>query len=142
MMMGTKNSGEAAGFDFDLSPQKDAGVQRRPSFLEYTLKYKPQKIGFIFWLCLKQKMPTILFIYGWRLFFYSNESNEPIHIHVQKGDIEAKYWLLIEEIEIIEAFSYNFTPASKREIKIIIYQHFDLIVSEWSKHFLNNGKDA
>ena len=90
----------------------------------------------------KTKMPTILFIYGWRLFFYSNESNEPIHIHVQKGDIEAKYWLLIEEIEIIEAFSYNFTPASKREIKKIIYQHFDLIVSEWSKHFLNNGKDA
>ena len=50
--------------------------------------------------------------------------------------------LLIEEIEIIEAFSYNFTPASKKEIKKIIYQHFDLIVSEWSKHFLNNGKDA
>lgn len=90
----------------------------------------------------KTKMPTILFIYGWRLFFYSNESNEPIHIHVQKGDIEAKYWLLIEEIEIIEAFSYNFTPVSKKEIKKIIYQHFDLIVSEWSKHFLNNGKDA
>ena len=82
-------------------------------------------------------MPTILFIYGWRLFFYSNESNEPIHIHVQKGDIEAKYWLLIEEIEIIEAFSYNFTPASKKVIKKIIYQHFDLIVSEWSKHFLS-----
>ncbi len=26
-------------------------------------------------------MPTILFIYGWRLFFYSNEGTEPIHIH-------------------------------------------------------------
>ena len=40
-----------------------------------------------------------------------------------------------EEIEIKEAFSYNFTPATKREIKKIIYQHFDLIVEEWSKHF-------
>ncbi len=89
-------------------------------------------------------MPTILFIYGWRLYFYSNESNEPIHIQVEKGNILAKYWLMIDEIEIIEAFSYNFTPASKREIKKIIYQHFELIVSEWSNHFLNNqnGKDA
>ncbi len=74
-------------------------------------------------------------------FTQTNQMN-PFHIHVQKGEIEAKYWLLIEEIEIIEAFSYNFTPASKKEIKKIIYQHFDLIVSEWSKHFLNNGKDA
>ena len=64
-------------------------------------------------------MPTILFIYGWRLFFYSNEFNEPIHVHVQKGEIQAKFWLKIEEIEIKEAFSYNFTPATKREIKKI-----------------------
>ncbi|MBN2365585.1 MAG: DUF4160 domain-containing protein, partial [Calditrichaeota bacterium] len=26
-------------------------------------------------------MPTILYIYEWRFFFYSNERNEPIHIH-------------------------------------------------------------
>jgi len=83
-------------------------------------------------------MPTILFIYGWRLFFYSNELNEPIHIHVQKGEIQAKFWLLLDEIEIEVAFSYNFTPATKREIKKIIYQHFDLIVEEWSKHFNSN----
>lgn len=83
-------------------------------------------------------MRTILFIYGWRLFFYSNELNEPIHIHVQKGEIQAKFWLLLDEIEIEEAFSYNFTPATKREIKKIIYQHFDLIVEEWSKYFISN----
>ncbi|MFZ9242873.1 MAG: DUF4160 domain-containing protein, partial [Sediminibacterium sp.] len=76
-------------------------------------------------------MPTILFIYGWRLFFYSNEFNEPIHVHVQKGEIQAKFWLIIEEIEIKEAFSYNFTQGTKREIKKIIYHHFDLIVEEW-----------
>jgi hypothetical protein len=33
-------------------------------------------------------MPTILFIYGWRLFFYSNEGTEPIHIHSEKADME------------------------------------------------------
>ena len=42
-------------------------------------------------------MPTILFIYGWILYFYSNESQEPIHIHAQKGDAQAKFWILIDE---------------------------------------------
>ena len=83
-------------------------------------------------------MPTILYIYGWRLFFYSNEMKEPIHIHVQKGDIQGKFWLMIDEIEIIEAFSYNFTPASKREIKKIILKNFDIIVDAWFNHFIKN----
>ena len=83
-------------------------------------------------------MPTILYIYGWRLFFYSNEMKEPIHIHVQKGDIQGKFWLMIDEIEIIEAFSYNFTPASKREIKKIIFKNFDIIVDAWFNHFIKN----
>jgi hypothetical protein len=89
-------------------------------------------------------MPTILFIYGWKFYFYSNESLEPIHIHTQKGNSEAKFWLLIDEIEVIEAFSYNFTVADKRAVKKIIYQHFDIIVDAWFNHFLNinNGKTS
>jgi hypothetical protein len=59
-------------------------------------------------------MPTILFIYGWRLFFYSNEGSEPIHVHAQKGDMECKYWIFIEQVEIKEAFSYNMNPAATR----------------------------
>ena len=38
-------------------------------------------------------MPTVLFINGIRFFFYSNENDEPIHIHVKKGDAEGKIWL-------------------------------------------------
>ena len=66
---------------------------------------------------------------------YSNEESEPIHLHAEKGDMECKFWLLIEEIEIREEFSFNLNPASKKEIKKIIYQHFDLIVDAWNKHF-------
>ena len=47
-------------------------------------------------------MPTILFIYGWRLFFYSNEGTEPMHVHAEKGDMECKFWLLVDEIELFE----------------------------------------
>ena len=51
--------------------------------------------------------------------------------------MECKFWLLVDEIEIKEAFSFNLTPAAKKEIKKIIYQHFDLIVESWSNHFNN-----
>ncbi len=36
-------------------------------------------------------MPAILFVKGWKFFFFSNEGNEPIHIHVQKGERSCKY---------------------------------------------------
>ena len=49
-------------------------------------------------------MPTILFVLGWRLFFYSNEGNEPMHIHARKGEAECKFWLFPDGFEIEEAF--------------------------------------
>jgi hypothetical protein len=50
-------------------------------------------------------MPTVLYIFGWRLFFYSNEGTEPVHIHAEKGDmvpiaIGSKFWLLIEKLKL------------------------------------------
>jgi hypothetical protein len=80
-------------------------------------------------------MPTVLFVFGWRFFFYSNEGTEPIHIHAEKGDMECKYWILVDEVEIKEAFSHNLTPVAQREVKKIIYQHFDIIVLAWKEHF-------
>ncbi|MHC1707854.1 MAG: DUF4160 domain-containing protein [Bacteroidales bacterium] len=80
-------------------------------------------------------MPTILVIAGWRLFFYSNEGLEPIHVHAEKGDIEIKFWIDREKFEIAEAFSYNTNPQANREIRKIIFEHFDYIVSEWDKYF-------
>jgi Domain of unknown function (DUF4160) len=80
-------------------------------------------------------MPTVLYILGWRFFFYSNEGNEPIHIHAEKGDMECKFWLDVDELEIKEAFSHNLSPASKREVKKLIFQHFDLLVEAWYNRF-------
>jgi hypothetical protein len=77
-------------------------------------------------------MPTILKILGWRLFFYPNEGNEPIHIHCQKGDAECKIWLFVEHFDIEPQFEYNLTPRDRREIRKIIFEHFDLIVEEWN----------
>lgn len=78
-------------------------------------------------------MPTLLLILEWRLFFYSNEGNEPIHIHCKKGSMECKYWLEIEAFDLVESFSYNMGEKDKREIRKIIFQNFDYIVAQWNE---------
>lgn len=77
-------------------------------------------------------MPTILTILGWRFFFYANEGNEPIHVHCRKDELEAKYWLDVEEFEVIEAYGYGLGPSDKRTVRKIIFEHFDYFVVEWN----------
>ena len=50
-------------------------------------------------------MPTVLLLNGWRFHFYTNELNEPIHIHAEKAERECKYWLDVDGFNIREAFS-------------------------------------
>ncbi|MBT4668866.1 MAG: DUF4160 domain-containing protein [Candidatus Ruthia sp.] len=78
-------------------------------------------------------MPTILLLSGWRLYFYSNEGNEPIHIHCQKGDMECKFWIHTEMFDIQESYSFNTSPSERKMIRKIIFQHFDYIVLKWNE---------
>jgi len=78
-------------------------------------------------------MPTILYIRGWRLFFYANERNEPPHIHARKGDAECKYWLHPETFDIEEDYAYNLKPADRRMIRQIIFEHLEYIVTEYER---------
>ncbi|HET6429594.1 MAG TPA: DUF4160 domain-containing protein [Phycisphaerae bacterium] len=80
-------------------------------------------------------MPTILMVRGWRVFFYSNEGREPLHVHARKGDAECKFWLLPESYDIDEAWSYNLSARLRREIRKILFDHFELIAEEWERHF-------
>ena len=80
-------------------------------------------------------MPTVLYLRGWRFHFYSNERNEPIHIHAEKGDAECKYWLDLDLYDIREAYSYKMTKRDTREVRKIILQNFDDIVDAWNTHF-------
>jgi hypothetical protein len=38
-------------------------------------------------------MPTLLRWKGYRFFFYSADGFEPAHVHITKGEREAKIWL-------------------------------------------------
>ncbi len=76
-------------------------------------------------------MPTVLLLLGWRLFFYANEGNEPIHVHCRKGEMECKFWLNTQSFDIEEAFSFNVTRAEKRIVRKIIFEHFEHIEEQW-----------
>lgn len=78
-------------------------------------------------------MPTVLVIRGWRLFFYANENNEPIHIHCRKGERECKYWLIRDLFDLDEAYAFGMSSRDRREIKKIIFEHFEYIEEQWDK---------
>jgi len=70
---------------------------------------------------------------GWRFFFYANERNEPIHVHCRKGEKECKYWLDVENFDLVEAYSYNMNNKDKRQVKKIVFEYFEIIENEWNK---------
>lgn len=80
-------------------------------------------------------MPTALYLDGWRSFFYSNESDTRLHVHAIKGDSECKFWLYPDQYVIEEDFEHNLTPRSRREIRRILYRHFDEVCAAWRNQF-------
>ncbi|MEM1216851.1 MAG: DUF4160 domain-containing protein [Bacteroidota bacterium] len=76
-------------------------------------------------------MPTILRLLGFRFFFYSDEGNEPPHVHIEKGEGEAKYWL--DPLE--EEFTRNFKASDKRKIKKILAEHQEQFKNDWNEYF-------
>jgi hypothetical protein len=88
-------------------------------------------------------MPTILLLNGWRFYFFANEGSEPIHIHCGKGDAKAKYWLDAEAYEITEAHCEQMSPADKRNVRKIIFDHFDYFIDQWNSfEELKNGGNS
>ena len=38
-------------------------------------------------------MPTVFYFKGYRFYFFSKENDEPVHIHIEKAEGSAKFWL-------------------------------------------------
>ena len=47
--------------------------------------------------------------------------------------MECKYWIDVKEFNIEEAFSFGLKVKDKREIRRIIFDHFDYIVEQWGE---------
>jgi hypothetical protein len=73
--------------------------------------------------------------------FLCQRGDEPIHIHCRKAEKECKYWLDRKNFDVEEAFSYRMTGKDKREVKRIIFEHFEYIEGEWDKFQDKNGEE-
>ena len=80
-----------------------------------------------------EQMPTILLCKGWRIFFFANEGNEPIHVHCRKGNAKGKFWILPDEYEIKKAYVRYMTRREERQIRRILFDHLDEIVEAWNE---------
>jgi len=61
-------------------------------------------------------MPTVLRVRRYRFYFFSNEGEEPPHIHVKAAEDQAKFWL----DPIALASNYGFKVHELTEIARII----------------------
>lgn len=76
-------------------------------------------------------MPTILRVGPYRFFFYAGDRDEPIHVHVERNDKIAKFWL--EPIRLDSSGGFNRLDLSR--IFKIIEENRDKIVEEWHEYF-------
>ena len=76
-------------------------------------------------------MPTVLRWGPYRAFFYSNESDEPAHVHVRAGDKEAKFWLHDLSVALNAGFPAHEIGDIIRHLKLNRAQ----LASAWQEHF-------
>lgn len=72
-------------------------------------------------------------IEGYSFFFYSNEGNEPRHVHVWRGDGMAKYWLE-PDVELADT-NGRFKVKELKRAEELVKKHTDKIKKAWDKHF-------
>ena len=77
-------------------------------------------------------MPTVLYINGFRFYFYAGDGNEPAHVHVEKGDGIAKIWL---EPKLIAKYFYGFKSQERKEIIELTLSNYDLLKLKWYEYF-------
>lgn len=80
-------------------------------------------------------MPTIFESDGFRFYFFSDEGNEPCHIHVKKEGARGKLWILPY---FNEDYYYGFTEQEKRKIRKIVKEQYDFIIEKWNEYFKQN----
>jgi hypothetical protein len=80
-------------------------------------------------------MLTVLVKNGWRFFFFSNEGNEPMHIHITKAEKSCKFFLNEIELEVSLVYRKNMRDRDVRDVKEIILENFNYIAESWKKFY-------
>jgi Domain of unknown function (DUF4160) len=80
-------------------------------------------------------MPTILRIGAYRFYFYSHEPNEPPHIHIDRDDSTAKFWLKPVSL----ASSIGFSPKELQKLEVLVQENQAEFLEAWDGYFGSPG---
>jgi Domain of unknown function (DUF4160) len=76
-------------------------------------------------------MPTVWRFGPYRFYFYSHEPNEPPHIHVDREDLSAKFWL--DPVQL--ARNFGFRAHELRELQSLVSRHQKELLEHWNEFF-------
>ena len=80
-------------------------------------------------------MPTVLRSGPYRFYFYSHEPNEPPHVHVDRDDLSAEFWL--QPIGL--ARNFGFSAKELRRVQRLVTQNQAALLEAWHGHFGADG---
>jgi hypothetical protein len=67
------------------------------------------------------------------VYFFSHEPNEPPHVHVDRDDQSAKFWLR----PVTLAFNLGFNPAELRRVQRMLRENEEILMEKWNASFGN-----
>ena len=76
-------------------------------------------------------MPTVLRSGPYRFFFYAGDSTEPLHIHVERDDNIAKFWL--DPIRLQSSGGFSRIEIGRIQ-KLVTRRHTELREA-WNEYF-------
>jgi len=80
-------------------------------------------------------MPTLLRSGPYRVYYYSHEPNERAHVHVDRDDLSAKFWL--DPIGL--ARNLGFAAHELRRIERMLTRHERELLEAWNERFGNQA---
>ena len=87
-------------------------------------------------------MPQLTKLLGYLIFFWSNENNEPVHVHVCKGipnENATKIW--IEEEPRLEHNKSHVPPKDLNRIMKWLTANRNFVVNKWNEHFNKQSEE-
>ncbi|HVR41424.1 MAG TPA: DUF4160 domain-containing protein [Thermoanaerobaculia bacterium] len=76
-------------------------------------------------------MPTFRREGPYRFYFYSGDVGEPRHIHVDAGDLTAKFWLTPVSLH----YNKGYSAREMRSIERIVIEHRNEFIKAWDDYF-------
>jgi hypothetical protein len=76
-------------------------------------------------------MPTVPIQGTYRFFFYSGDSGEPPHIHIEREHMKAKFWLSPVRLQS----SGGFSRGEINRIQWLVEENREYLLRSWNEFF-------